>query len=29
MDFDYHEKAFERLEDWLDIEDGGRSKLTE
>lgn len=29
MDFDYNEKAFEGLEDWLDIEDGGKSKLTE
>lgn len=29
MDFDYLEKAFEGLEDWLDIEDGGKSKLTE
>lgn len=29
MDFDYNEKAFEGLEDWLDIEDRGKSKLTE
>lgn len=29
MDFDYNEKAFEGLEDRLDIEDGGKSKVAE